>query len=114
MRIRVPTLAVTAFFAASIASIANVAVATPIDNALAMKNVAPTTVETVRWGGGGWGGRGWGWGVGAGIVAGAIVGGALAAPYYGYGPYYAYPRAYYGPPGYYALGPYYAPRYYRY
>jgi hypothetical protein len=45
-----------------------------------------------RWG---WGGRGWGWGPGpvvGGFVAGALVGSALAAPYYypygyGYGPY---------------------------
>ena len=55
------------------------------------------------WRGGGWG-RGWGWGgVGAGLAAGAIIGGALAAPYYygggyyGGGPYYANP--------YYAKGP---------
>ena len=33
------------------------------------------------WHGGGWHG-GYGWGPGAGFVAGAIVGGALAAPYY--------------------------------
>jgi hypothetical protein len=33
----------------------------------------------VRWG---WGGRGWGWGLGGGLAAGAIIGGALAAPYY--------------------------------
>jgi hypothetical protein len=50
----------------------------------------------------GWGWRGgWGWGWGAPFVAGAIVGGALAAPYwyggYGYGPYYPYgPYPYYG------------------
>jgi len=42
---------------------------------------------------------GWGWrGAGAGFVAGAIIGGALAAPYYGYG--YGYPGPYYaGPSG---------------
>ena len=49
-----------------------------------------------------WYGR-WGWGPGpfvGGLAAGAIVGGALAAPYY-------YP---YGPYGYYGYGPYpYAP-----
>ena len=47
--------------------------------------------------------RGWGWGgIGAGIAAGAIIGGALASPYYyGGGPY-----GYYGPGPYYAPGPY--------
>ena len=44
------------------------------------------------WGRGGWGWRrGWGWGPAAvvgGVAAGAIVGSALAAPYYGYGGYY--------------------------
>lgn len=38
-------------------------------------------------------GRGWGWGPGpfiGGLAAGAIIGGALAAPYY-------YPYGYYGP-----------------
>jgi hypothetical protein len=44
------------------------------------------------WRGGGWGGGwrgGWGWGVGA-VAAGALIGGALAAPYYygGYDPFY--------------------------
>ena len=61
------------------------------------------------WGGwrggwrGGWGG--WGWGVGA-LAAGALIGGALAAPYYpvygGYPYYYGAPYAdygYYGYPG---------------
>jgi hypothetical protein len=52
------------------------------------------------------------------LIAGAIIGGALAAPYYyDYGPYYyPYPRTYYygPPPGYYAPRPYYAPGYYRY
>ena len=56
------------------------------------------------WRGGGWGWRG-GWGSGPGpFVAGALVGGAVAAGayapyYYGYGPYYPYgpyPYAYGG------------------
>ena len=91
-----------ALVAAGIASVAHVASATPIADALAIKNAAPTTIEAVRWGGRGWGrGGGWGWGVGAGIVGGAIIGGALASPYYyGYGPYY--PGPYYPAPGYYA------------
>jgi hypothetical protein len=48
-------------------------------------------------GGGGW--RGGYWGPGAGFVAGAVIGGALAAPYYyggypyGYGGYYPYAPA---------------------
>jgi hypothetical protein len=50
------------------------------------------------WHGGGWHGGGyrggyygggWGWGIGPGLLAGALIGGALASPYYyGYGPYY--------------------------
>jgi len=64
----------------------------------------PASVEIVQWrrgwGGGGWGyRRGWGWGgVGAGLVAGAVIGSALASPYYGYDPYY-YPGPYVAPPG---------------
>ena len=85
--------------AAGIGLLANVASATPATHALALKNAVPSTVETVRWGGwhGGWG---WGWG---GFTAGAIIGSALAAPYY-YGSYYPYapyrppPPAYYGGP----------------
>ncbi len=97
-----PVLALTAaaLFAASLTALPNIASATPVADALAIKNAAPTDIEAARWGGGwggrGWGGRGWGWGVGAGLLGGAIIGGALAAPYYyGYGPYY--PPAYYGP-----------------
>jgi len=49
-----------------------------------------------------WGCRhGWGWRGPAllgGLAAGAIIGGAMAAPYYGYGPYYGGP--YYGGPYY--------------
>jgi BA14K-like protein len=38
-------------------------------------------------------------GVAAGFVAGAIIGGALASPYYGYDPYYdPAPYPYYAPP----------------
>jgi hypothetical protein len=88
-----------ALLAVSLGSM-TVASATPVADALAISNAAPATVEAVRWGG-----RGWGWGVGAGLLGGAIIGGALAAPYYyGPGPYY--------PPAYYAPGPYYpAPGY---
>lgn len=49
----------------------------------------------------GWGHHGWGWGgFGVGLAAGALVGTALAAPYYGgyYG--YGYPAYGYGYPAY--------------
>jgi hypothetical protein len=87
---------------------ASAASAAPVGGAIALKNSAPGAVEQVRWGGhGGWHGHGggWGWGVGAGLATGAIIGGALAAPYY----YGGYPYGgYYAPgPGYYAEQPYY-------
>jgi hypothetical protein len=57
-----------------------------------------TSADAAWWGRGGWGwGHGWGWGgVGLGLAAGAIVGAALTAPYYGgyYG--YGYPSYGYG------------------
>ena len=49
--------------------------------------LATTTSAEARWGGG-WGG--WGWGVGA-VAAGAVIGSALSAPYYGS---YAYAPGY--------------------
>ena len=52
----------------------------------------PSSAEA-RWG---WG---WGWGGGVGLAAGAIIGGALARPYYpyyGYGYGYGYPAYYPG------------------
>jgi len=89
----VPARAAAALLAASLATLTNAASATPLSGALAIKNAAPSNVEAVRWG---WRGGGWGWGVGAGFVGGAIIGGALAAPYYyGYRPYY--PGPYYAP-----------------
>jgi hypothetical protein len=99
--------------ATSIASVAGAACAMPFADGVAIKNAAPATVESVRWGGGGWGGRGWGgrgwgWGgAGAGFVAGALLGGALIGPrYYGPGPYY-YGSGPYAPAPYYAdPGPY--------
>jgi hypothetical protein len=100
---RLPTLAAAALFAMSMTPFANVASAAPVADALAIKNAAPTNIETVQWRGRGYGrgygrggyGRGAGWGVGAGLLGGAIVGGMLAAPYYyGAGPYY------YDAPGY--------------
>jgi hypothetical protein len=90
-----PTLA-TVLVTASLLSCAGAASAMPFADGLALENAAPSSVESVRWGGRGWG-------LGAGLVAGAIVGGALLAPrYYAPGPYY------YGPGPYYAPGPVYA------
>ncbi len=53
--------------------------------------IATSSPAAAWWRGGGWGWRGgWGWGPGP-FVAGALIGGALAAPYYyGPGPYYPY------------------------
>src|SRR6202142_3189708 len=100
MKNRLPTLAAAALFAMSMVPLANHASALPAD-ALALKNAAPTTIETVRWRGH----RGWGPGVGAAIVGGAILGGMLAAPYFD-GPYAYEPYPYgYGP------GPYFSPGY---
>ena len=86
-------------FIAGTSSLATGASATPLANGLAIKDAVPASVETVQWRRG-WGYRGgWGWGgVGAGFVAGAVIGGALASPYYGYDPYY-YPGPYAVPPG---------------
>ena len=93
-------LVATGLCAAGIWSVATAASATPVADALAIKNAVPASVETVQWRRGwGWRGGGWGWGgAAAGFVAGAVVGSALTAPpyYYGYGPYY--PGPYYGPP----------------
>ena len=80
------------------------AYAAPVPTGVAAVNSAvsggPTSVQWRYYRGGRyWGGyrRGWGWGwpgyVGAGVVTGAVVGSALAAPYY-YGP----PAVVYGAP----------------
>jgi hypothetical protein len=94
---RMPSLSV-AMVAASIAVVSNVASATPFTDPLTIRNAAGTDIEMV------WG-RGFGWGFGAGFLGGAIVGGALAAPYYYGAPYYYYGAPYYPPaaygPGYY-------------
>ena len=113
---RLATLATAALLTVGVASFGNVASASPVGDALAIKKAAPSGVQAVRWGGGGrgfvgggWRGRGWGargWGIGAGILGGAIIAGALAAPYYygcdpyAYGYGYGYPYNCYGP-GYY-------------
>jgi hypothetical protein len=97
-------LLASTLLAASIAGCGGAASAAPGFDHLAF-NAAPSTIELAQWRGG-WG---WGWGapVAGGFVAGALLGGALAAPYYyAPGPYY-YPSPYYppAPAGYYAPGP---------
>jgi BA14K-like protein len=105
---RMLTMSVAAMLAAGVATASSVASAMPFADALAIRKAAGTDVEMV------WG-RGFGWGFGAGFLGGAILGGALAAPYY-YGPY---GPAYYPPaygPGYYpapAGDPSYCARRYR-
>jgi len=102
-------MATTVIICAMGSTFANVALGVPVTNILATTTV-PTNVQSVHWygrGGWGWHGHGgWGWGWGAGLAAGAIVGSALAAPYYYYpGPYYPayYDNPYYGPAPYYAV-----------
>jgi hypothetical protein len=97
MLISARKLTATVLIAASVASTASVASAAPV-NGFAIKNATPSNVETVQF-------RRWGWGLGAGLVAGAVVGGMLASPYYGYGPYYG-PGPYYAGPGPYYPAPY--------
>src|SRR5215467_5328939 len=94
----VQKLSATFLIATSLASVSSLAMAAPVTNGSAIRNATPSTVETVRWG----------WGApAAAFVAGGLIGGALAAPYYygygGYGPYY--PGPYYQ--GVYSPGPYY-------
>jgi hypothetical protein len=78
--------------ATGIAVVSNAASAMPYVEPLAIKNASGTNIEMV------WS-RGFGWGFGPGFLGGAIVGGALVAPYYRYG--YGYPHyggySYYGP-----------------
>src|SRR5262245_50406913 len=89
-------LMAAALIAVAVPSFAGSASAAPAGGAMAIKNAATSNIETVRWGWGGRGwGRGWGWGLGGGLAAGAIIGGALAAPYYYGGGYYGGPY-YYG------------------
>jgi hypothetical protein len=130
MKLHGITLA-TLLVAAGLSSGVSGAGAAPLSASISLRDATPQAVETVQWRGagwrggwgggwrggwgggwrGGWGGgwhRGWG-GLGLGLAAGAIVGGALAAPYYGgygYNDDYGYSPAYYGD--------YYAPTYYGY
>jgi hypothetical protein len=100
-------MSVAAALAAGVVVARNVGSAAPFADALAITKVTDTNVEPARWG------RGFGWGLGAGLLGGAIVGGALAAPYY-YGESHYYAPAAYGPGYYPAPGsdaPYCASRY---
>ena len=78
-------LAVSTLLAAGMTCRVGAASAAPVIDHLAFTNAVPSTIEFAQWRGG------WGWGAPAagGFVAGALLGGALAAPYY-YppGPYY--------------------------
>jgi hypothetical protein len=101
------TLAASILLVASMIGSVGTASAAPVVDHLAIKNASPSTIEVVQWRGGGWG---WGAPVAGGFVAGALLGSALAAPYYyGSGPYYYpyYQRPYYAP----APAGYYAPNY---
>jgi hypothetical protein len=92
----VRTLATTALLAAGIASSIGTATALPLAGGLALKNAAPSQVETVRW---------WRGGFVPGFVGGALLGGAIFGPrYYGPGPYY-YGGPVYGPGPYVVPGP---------
>ncbi len=72
-----------------------------------------SSAEAAPWGWhggwGGWHGGGWGWGgVGLGLAAGAVIGSALATPYYGYYAPAYYPSDYYygySYPSYYGYAP---------
>jgi len=105
MRFPIKILA-TAAIAGSAWSIAGSADAVPLAASLTLRDASTPLVETVQW-------RRWGWGVGAGVVAGAIVGSAIARNSYYYGGYPSYGYGY-GYPAYsYGYAPYgYAPAYY--
>ena len=69
---------------------------TALSAALMTAAVPMLTSPAHAWGlGWGWRGGGWGWGLG-GLAAGALVGAALTAPYWGYGGGYGYGYPSYG------------------
>ena len=69
---------------------------TALSAALMTAAVPTLTSPAHAWGlGWGWRGGGWGWGLG-GLAAGALVGAALTAPYWGYGGGYGYGYPSYG------------------
>jgi hypothetical protein len=108
-----------ALIAGGVSSLAGSANAVPLSASLALRDAATPAVQTVQWR------RGWG-GFGFGLAAGALIGAAVTAPYWGgyggYGGYYGgcygcygygYPAyAYSYAPSYYSYG--YAPAYYSY
>jgi hypothetical protein len=82
--------ATAALLAGATAGMMASATAAPIGQPAAMARPASDLTEQVYWRG-----RGWGWGGGAfvgGLAAGALIGGAIAAPYYYGSPYYYGPR----------------------
>ncbi len=101
---------------ALIASLIGPAAAGPMPtNVAAMKSMVTDGPTQVHW-------RGGGWGIGAGLLAGALIGGAIAsstygyygAPYYYGSPYPYYGYGYYPPRVVYYGGPYYGGSYYGY
>jgi hypothetical protein len=83
----------TAVVAGSAWLLAGSAGAMPLAASLSLRDASTPLAQTVQW-------RRRGWGVGAGIVAGAIVGGAIARSSYYYGGYPAYSYGYGGYSGY--------------
>ncbi len=105
MSISARRLAVSLSLAAGVVMVSVGAQAAPIGQPLAIAKEGSSQIEQVYWRG-----RGWGWGWGGPFVAGALIGGAIAAPYYygyygpyGYGPGPYYPA--YAPPPPYAAAP---------
>jgi hypothetical protein len=67
-----------ALVAGSVSALAGSAHAVPLSASLSLRDASTSEVQPVQWR------RGWG-GIGFGLAAGALVGAALAAPYYRYG-----------------------------
>lgn len=89
-------LAGAALLASLSAGLFSPATAAPVGQPLTMATPEATPVQQVRW----YGHRGWGGGAFVGgLAAGALLGGAIAAPYYYGSPYY-YGPAYPPPPAY--------------
>lgn len=92
MRVFMRTAIASALVAACLTTSVHQACAAPIGVFEFTKSVQSTAHPVY------WRGRGWGWGapVAGGLIAGAIIGGALASPYY-YGPGYYPGPTYYEP-----------------